>query len=91
MAHMKILLKLQQLMVWNIIWKIGYWDNYQAFNLNKLKVDIIIITGTFEIELSNSNIILFPGSRLKLNKGEVHSEKAGIEGVSFLSARPLVW
>ena len=52
------------------------------------KVDIIIITGTFEIELSNSNIILFPGSRLKLIKGEVHSEKAGVEGVSFLSARP---
>ena len=46
-------------------------------------MDIIIITGTFEIELSNSNIILFPGSRLKLNKGEFHSEKAGSEGVSF--------
>ena len=53
-------------------------------------VDIIIVTGTFEIALSNSNIILFPGSRLKLNKGEVHSEKAGSEGVSFLSARPSV-
>ena len=53
-------------------------------------VDIIIISGTFEIELSNSNIILFPGSRLKLNKDEVHSEKAGSEGVSFLSARPTV-
>ena len=53
-------------------------------------VDIIIITGSFEISLSNSNIILFPGSRLKLNQGEVHSEKAGTEGVSFLSARPLV-
>ena len=35
-------------------------------------------------------IILFPGSRLKLNKGEVHSEKAGSEGVIFLSARPTV-
>ncbi len=54
------------------------------------KVDIIIITGTFEIELSNSNIILFPGSRLRLNKCEVHSEKAGSKGVSFLSARPTV-
>ena len=54
------------------------------------KVDIIIITGSFEIELSNTNIILLPGSRLKLNKGEVHSEKAGSEGVSFLSARPTV-
>ena len=50
-------------------------------------VDIIIITGTFEIELSNSNITLFLGSRLKLNKGEVHSEKVGSEGASFLSAR----
>ena len=54
------------------------------------KVDIIIITGTFEIELYNSNIILFPGSRIILNKGEVHTEKAGSEGVSFLSARPVV-
>ena len=53
-------------------------------------VDIIIITGNFEIELSNSNIILFPGSRFKLNKGELHSEKAGSEGVSFLSARSSV-
>ena len=53
-------------------------------------VDIIIVAGTFEIELSNSNIILFPGSRLKLNKGEVHSKKTGSEGVSFLSARPSV-
>ena len=50
-------------------------------------VDLIIITGTFEIELSNSNITLFLGSRLKLNKGEVHSEKVGSEGASFLSAR----
>ena len=54
------------------------------------KVDIIIITGTFEIKLSNSNIILFPGSRLKLNIGEVHSGKAGNEGVSFLSTKPSV-
>ena len=59
-------------------------------HFHDFQVDIIIITGTFEIELSNSNIILFPGSRLKLNKGEVHSEKAGSEGVSFLSARPTV-
>ena len=53
-------------------------------------VDIIIISGSFEIELTNSNIVLFPGSRLKLIKCEVHSEKAGSEGVSFLSARPTV-
>ena len=52
-------------------------------------VDIIIIIGSFEISLSNTNMILFPGSRLKLNKGELHSEKEGSEGVSFLSARPL--
>lgn len=65
----------------------NYFLDKHSHNFN---VDIIIVTGTFEIELSNSNIILFPGSRLKLNKGEVHSEKAGSEGVSFLSARPLV-
>ena len=53
-------------------------------------VDIIIIAGSLEISLSNSNMILFPGRRLKLNKGELHSEKAGSEGVSFLSARPTV-
>ena len=39
------------------------------------KVDIIIITGTFEIELSNSNIILFPGSRLKLIKAKCIQKK----------------
>ena len=64
----------------------NYFLDKHSHNFN---VDIIIITGSFEISLSNSNMILFPGSRIKLNKGEVHSEKAGIEGVSFLSARPL--
>ena len=65
----------------------NYFLDIHAHDFN---VDIIIITGTLEIELSNSNIILFPGSRLKLIKGEMHSEKAGSEGVSFLSARPTV-
>ncbi len=51
-------------------------------------VDLIIIFGSLEITLPNSSIILSTGSRLKLNKGEVHSEKAGLKGVSFLSARP---
>ena len=67
--------------------EVNYFLDKHSHDFN---VDIIIITGTFEIELSNSNIILFPGSRLKLNKGEVHSEKAGSEGVSFLSARTIV-
>ena len=67
--------------------KANYFLDKHSHDFN---VDIIIITGTFEIELPNSNIVLFPGSRLKLIKGEVHSEKAGSEGVSFLSARPLV-
>ena len=65
-------------------------DYFLDKHSHDFNVDIIIITGTFEIELSNSNIILFPGSRLKLNKGESHSEKAGSEGVSFLSARSSV-
>ena len=51
-------------------------------------VDIIIILGSLEIGLSNSNIILSSGSRLKLQKGEVHLQKAGLEGVCFFSARP---
>ena len=33
-------------------------------------VDIIIISGTFEIELSNSNIILFPEAGLNLIKAK---------------------
>ena len=64
----------------------NYFLDKHSHNFN---VDIIIITGSFEISLSDSNMILFPGSRIKINKGEEHSEKAGIEGVSFLSARPL--
>ena len=50
----------------------------------------IILTGSFEIGLSRSNMILFPRSRIKLNKGEVHTEKSCSEGVSFLSARPMI-
>ena len=57
-------------------------------HLHDFDVDIIIISGFLEIFSSNSNMILFPGSILKLSKGEIHSEKAGQKGVSFLSARP---
>ena len=64
----------------------NYFLDKHSHNFN---VDIIIVSGSLEISLSNSNMILLPGSRLQLNKGEVHSEKAGREGVSFFSARPL--
>ena len=67
--------------------EVNYFLDKHSYDFS---VDIIISSGSFEVALSNLNMILYPGSRLKLNKGEMHSEKAGDEGVSFLSARPSV-
>ena len=63
----------------------NYFLDKHAHNFN---VDIIIISGSLEIELSQSSITLYPGSRFKLKKNEVHTERAGLEGVEFYSARP---
>ena len=64
-------------------------DYFLGKHSHDFEVDIIIVSGHLEIGLSNSNIILFPGSRFKLEKGELHTERAGHEGVSFYSARPI--
>ena len=61
-----------------------FLDNH-AHDFN---VDIIIISGTLEIGLSKSSVILYPGSRFKLKKNQRHNERAGPRGVNFLSARP---
>jgi len=63
----------------------NYFLNNHAHNFD---VDIIIVSGSLEIVLSKSSVILFPGSRFKLKKNQSHTEKAGPEGVNFFSARP---
>ena len=51
-------------------------------------VDLIIISGSLEITMEKTSVILYSGSRFKLKKNETHTEKAGPNGVDFLSARP---
>ena len=65
--------------------KPNYFLDNHVHNFN---VDIIIISGSLEIGLSKSSVVLYPGSRFKLKKNEVHTERAGPDGVNFLSARP---
>ena len=51
-------------------------------------VDIIILKGTLQINTNNEAKLLTSGDRFKLKSNVEHTEYAGIEGVSFLSARP---
>ena len=51
-------------------------------------VDIIILDGTLRVNTNTETKLLLAGDRFKLNRNVVHTEYAGIEGVSFLSARP---
>jgi len=51
-------------------------------------VDIIILEGTLQINTNNKARLLTAGDRFKLKSNVGHTEYAGIEGVSFLSARP---
>ena len=51
-------------------------------------VDIIILEGTLQINTINEARLLIAGDRFKLKSNIEHTEYAGIEGVSFLSARP---
>ena len=51
-------------------------------------MDLIVLEGSLEITMEKSSVVLYPGSRFKLNKNEIHAEKAGLNGVYFLSARP---
>ena len=61
----------------------GYFlDNHS----HDFDVDLIIISGTLEIITNNSSVILSPGSRYKMKKNTIHTEKS--DGVCFLSARP---
>ena len=63
-------------------------NDFLENHVHNFNVDIIIISGSLEICLSKSSVVLYPGSRFKLKKNEFHNEKAGPEGVNFLSARP---
>ncbi len=51
-------------------------------------VDLIILSGSLQINVDKKPKILIAGDRFKLEKNIIHSEYAGMEGVTFLSARP---
>ena len=51
-------------------------------------VDLIILSGSLQINVNKNSKILIAGDRFKLDKNIIHSEYAGMEGVTFLSARP---
>ena len=51
-------------------------------------VDLIILSGSLQINVNKNTKILVAGDRFKLEKNIIHSEYAGMEGVTFLSARP---
>ena len=60
----------------------GYFlDNHS----HDFDVDLIIISGTLEIITNNNSVILSSGSRYKMKKNTMHTEKS--DGVCFLSAR----
>lgn len=61
---------------------------FLAEHSHDFDVDIIIISGQLEIVTDSTSNLLVPGSRYKLKKNTIHTEKAGIEDVFFLSARP---
>ena len=51
-------------------------------------VDIIIMKGSLQINFDNVVKVLSVGDRFKLKKNIEHTEYSGVDGVSFLSARP---
>ena len=61
---------------------------YLDKHVHDWNVDIIILEGTLQINTNTETKLLLAGDRYKLNNNIEHSEYAGIEGVSFLSARP---
>lgn len=61
---------------------------FLAEHSHDFDVDIIVISGQLEIVTDFSSNLLVPGSRLKLKKNTIHTEKTGKDDVFFLSARP---
>ena len=51
-------------------------------------VDIIILKGSLQVNFHQKVKLLSEGDRFKLKKNIEHSEYAGLDGVSLLSARP---
>jgi quercetin dioxygenase-like cupin family protein len=62
---------------------------FLAEHTHDFDVDIIIISGQLEIVTDFTYNLLIPGSRFKLKKNTIHTEKTGKDAVFFLSARPV--
>jgi len=63
----------------------GYFLDMHSHDWN---VDIIILKGSLQVNFNNKVKLLSEGDRFKLKKNIKHTEYSGIDGVSFLSARP---
>jgi len=63
----------------------GYFLDMHSHDWN---VDIIILKGSLQVNFNNKVKLLSEGDRFKLKKNIEHTEYSGLDGVSFLSARP---
>ena len=61
---------------------------FLAKHSHDFDVDIVIVSGQLEIVTDLTSNLLVPGSRFKLKKNTIHTEKTGKNDVCFLSARP---
>ena len=73
----------------NIVEVIVKKNYFLAEHSHDFDVDIVIISGQLEIVTDFSSNLLLPGSRFKLKKNTIHTEKTGKDDVCFLSARPV--
>ena len=62
---------------------------FLAEHSHDFDVDIVIVSGQLEIVTDLTSNLLVPGSRFKLKKNTIHTEKTGKDDVCFLSARPV--
>ena len=72
----------------NIVEVIVKKNYFLAEHSHNFDVDIVIISGQLEIVTDFTSNLLVPGSRFKLKKNTIHTEKTGKNDVCFLSARP---
>ena len=63
-------------------------NDFLAEHSHNFDVDLIVVSGQLEIVTDYTFNSLVSGSRFKLKKNTIHTEKSGEEGVIFVSARP---
>ena len=58
-------------------------------HVHEWDVDLIILKGSLQVNVDFNTKVLTPGDRYKLKKNIQHSEYSGVDGVTFLTARPI--